>query len=72
MSRGTSGRVVVEIDPQLKRELYAELIREGRTLKDWFIDRAERYVESRRQPALFAAEPPGPRYSAVTAAKDDQ
>ena len=60
MSRGSSGRVVVEIDPELKRELYAELIREGRTLKDWFIDRAERYVETCRQPALFAAEPAPP------------
>ena len=58
MSRGTSGRVVVEIDPQLKRELYAELTLEGRTLKDWFIEEAKRYVASRRQPALFAAEPP--------------
>lgn len=57
MSRGPSGRVVVEIDAELKRELYAELTREGRTLKDWFVASAVAYVSSRRQPALFAAEP---------------
>ena len=62
MSRGASGRVVVEIDPVLKRELYAELARENLTLKDWFIKNARDYVERRRQPVLFAAEPPTKPY----------
>ena len=44
MARGESGRVVIEIDPALKRELYAVLSQEGKTLKDWFIMRAEFFV----------------------------
>ncbi len=44
MGIGNSGRVVVEVDPTLKKELYATLIREGLTLKDWFVKSAEVYL----------------------------
>lgn len=54
MARGSSGRVVVEIDPQLKRRLYAALAAESLTLKDWFTQRAEEQVADREQPSLFA------------------
>lgn len=53
MSRGASGRIVVEMEPQLKRTLYAELARNGLTLKAWFIAEAERYVKEAQQPTLF-------------------
>jgi hypothetical protein len=56
MSRGPSGRIVVEIEPELKRRLYAELYRDNLTLKDWLIAQAERYIAERRQPLLFAGE----------------
>jgi hypothetical protein len=56
MSRGPSGRIVVEIEPELKQRLYAELSRDNLTLKDWLITQAERYIAERRQPLLFAAE----------------
>jgi len=39
-----SGRVLVEIDPSLKRELYSALEREGLTLKEWFTCRVNQYV----------------------------
>jgi hypothetical protein len=58
MSRGTSGRVVVELQPDLKNELYAELAREGLTLKEWLIKQAEQYISERRQPSLFVREAP--------------
>lgn len=64
MSRGTSGRIVVEVDPSLKRELYAELSREGLTLKDWLIAQATQYIAESQQPRLFAAEPKRYRYNA--------
>ena len=54
MSRGPSGRIVVEVDPQLKRSLYAELSRAGLTFKDWLITQASLYIEENRQPTLFA------------------
>lgn len=64
MSRGAGPRMVVELDLDLKRNLYAELAFEGLTFKDWLTREAQRYVSQRRQPLLFAAEPPGPAYNA--------
>ena len=46
MSIGTSGRVVVEIDPELKRSLHALLARKGMTLKEWFVSQADRSIAS--------------------------
>jgi hypothetical protein len=56
MPVGKSGRIVVEMDPDLKRELYAVLAKNGITLKDWFLRNAQRYVSSSVQPSLFVAE----------------
>lgn len=56
MSRGPSGRIVVEVEPRLKRGLYAELARNGLTFKDWLISQAERYIQESQQPNLFAGE----------------
>ena len=44
MARGDSGRIVVELDPSVKRQLYSALALENRTLKDWMIERIERYI----------------------------
>jgi hypothetical protein len=52
MPKGSSGRVVVEVDPDLKRRLYSALAIESSTLKDWFIDAAKQYVAEREQPLL--------------------
>lgn len=52
MAIGSSGRVVVEIDPDLKKELHTALREEGRNLKDWMIEHAEDYLQSRKQPSL--------------------
>jgi hypothetical protein len=46
MSVGQSGRVVIELDPAIKRELYSLLAKNGMTLKDWFISQAARYIET--------------------------
>jgi hypothetical protein len=64
MSRGPSGRIVVEIKPDLKRRLYAELAREGLTLKEWLVAQAEQYIADRHQPHLFASETRGQAYGA--------
>lgn len=44
MPRGASGRIVLEIDPELKEELYASLQKEGLTLKEWFLERTRQYL----------------------------
>lgn len=53
MPRGNSGRVVVEIDVELKQQLHGALASDGSTLKDWFIANAEDFLERRNQPLLF-------------------
>ena len=52
MAVGTSGRVVVEIDPDLKRALHAALRLDGLSMKDWFLTSAHTYLEARQQPEL--------------------
>lgn len=52
MPKGESGRIVVEVNPDLKRRLYSALAIEGSTLKDWFIGAADSYVAEREQPRL--------------------
>jgi hypothetical protein len=52
MSKGESGRVVIEIDPTLKRRLYSALAIENSTLKDWFINSAKEYVMEHEEPKL--------------------
>lgn len=53
MARGKSGRVVLEIDPELKRRLYATLETNQQTMKEWFIREAEELVYGENQPSLF-------------------
>ena len=47
MSRGNSGRIVIELDPQVKRTLYLALAIDGSTLKDWFLSQANAYLASK-------------------------
>ena len=56
MAKGSSGRIVIEMDPALKRQLYSVLDKDGSTLKNWFIERAENYVSESIQPRLAFAD----------------
>jgi hypothetical protein len=56
VSIGSSGRIVVEIPPETKRELYAVLSSNGETLKDWFLRCADQYVRTGRQLSIFQKE----------------
>ncbi|MDP1590364.1 MAG: DNA (cytosine-5-)-methyltransferase, partial [Prosthecobacter sp.] len=44
-SHGTSGRIVIDIEPDLKRRLYSTLSLNGSTLKEWFLKSAEQLCE---------------------------
>ena len=74
MAQGPSGRIVIEVDPDLKRRLYAALSLDGTTLKAWFVHQAEQYLASANQlPLDFHGpakpmEPPetGPAHAAPT------
>ena len=53
MARGDSGRIVLEVDPGVKRELYDALDKDGLTLREWFLTEVNRYLEERIQLSLF-------------------
>ncbi len=53
MARGKSGRIVLEIDPELKKDLYLELTRRDKTLKEWFVAEANNVVYNSGQTNLF-------------------
>lgn len=48
---GNSGRIVIDIEPGLKRRLYAALSLSGSTLKDWFRKSAAVYCDEQREPS---------------------
>jgi hypothetical protein len=52
MARGPSGRIVVDLDPALKREFHAALAADGTTFKEWLLVRVSAYFEDRQQPRL--------------------
>ncbi|MDH5259441.1 MAG: hypothetical protein OEX07_15615 [Gammaproteobacteria bacterium] len=52
MPRGTSGRIVIEVETDLKTELYNALEKEGLNLKQWFLERAEDFIRDRSQLSL--------------------
>ncbi len=56
MARGPSGRLVFEIDPALKRELHARLARDGRSAKDWLLERIEAYLDAPQLPLPLASD----------------
>lgn len=53
MSISSSGRIVIEVDPAIKRHLYAALTRDGVSLKEWFLNNAHAYLSSANQLPLF-------------------
>jgi hypothetical protein len=55
MAIGESGRIVLEVEPELKRKLYSSLALENKTLKNWFIVMAESYIQSQHQSDLFSS-----------------
>jgi len=53
MSRGNSGRIVLEVDTSIKDDLYVALAKRKLTLKDWFLIQCEQFINDSNQPILF-------------------
>lgn len=62
---GKSGRIVVDLEPEEKRRLYAALSLSGLTLKEWVRDAADRFCADGNQPPLFSANDIAPTTSAM-------
>lgn len=58
MPQGKSGRIIIDVDPDFKEEVYQALRNQGfRSMKQWFVQQAEHICEESKQPSLsFAAE----------------
>jgi hypothetical protein len=41
MAVGTSGRIIIDLDPNMKKEIYQKLKSEGLTMKEWFESKAK-------------------------------
>ena len=53
MARGKSGRVVLEIDPELKQQIYYALESKQQTMKEWFVSEANALIYGNKQQSLF-------------------
>jgi len=53
MAQGKSGRIVIQINPNLKNKLYVELAKQQLTMKDWFIGNAKHFIEEGSHNLLF-------------------
>jgi hypothetical protein len=54
MPVGSSGRIVIEVDPEFKSVLHTTLREQGISLKDWFVAQATEHVRtSMGQISLF-------------------
>lgn len=74
MARGKSGRIVLEIDPILKRKLYLVLENNQITLKDWFLKAAASYVTDNNRSFIdqtLIAEINNNNYSTVKKEKNE-
>lgn len=49
MPVGASGRIVIEIDPDKKHELYHMLKKENSSLKEWFLAHVDGYLSGKEQ-----------------------
>jgi len=49
MPVGKSVRIVIEIDPVLKQELYQSLGKEDSSLKEWFLNHVQGYLSGKSQ-----------------------
>ena len=64
MAQGTSGRIVIDVDPEFKQELYEALRESGSTLKDWFLRHASEFCDEHKQPSLQMVAEPRASYGA--------
>jgi hypothetical protein len=49
MAVGKSGRIVIEIDPELKQKLYQSLGKDESNLKAWFLEQVDLYLNGKSQ-----------------------
>jgi len=69
MAKGTSNRVVIELEDGLKDQLYRVLGAEGLTCKEWFTQQAKEFIQTQTQPDLFTYKPNPPQLDELKVAE---
>lgn len=64
MPKGSSGRIVIDVDPHFKTEIYTALAARDCTMKEWFQNHAKRLCEEHHQPTLSLVADPDMTYNA--------
>jgi len=65
MAKGNSGRIVIEVEPEFKQELYDVLEKENLKLKHWFIANAQFFLKNRSQMSLDFVRENEPDYKNI-------
>lgn len=62
MAQGKSGRIIIDVDPEFKEEVYTAVRAQGfSSMKEWFLEQAKYLCEETKQPSLaLAAEEQAP------------
>jgi len=66
---GKSGRLVINVEPELKRDLYSTLSLSETTLKEWFTSAASTFISETKQPSMFQPKllpPAAPKKAKIT------
>jgi len=53
VAKGSSGRLVIEIDPSIKKELYERLGEKGLNMREWFLINANAYLKQNKKSSLL-------------------
>lgn len=72
MARGESGRIVIEVDPQLKAELHEKLSSRGTTMKAWFLREAVSFLGDENPAIRRVAERAVHPYRATSSEGDSE
>ncbi|MBC2604236.1 hypothetical protein [Puniceicoccus vermicola] len=53
MPQGKSGRIIIDVEPEFKEEVYEAVRIQGfSSMKEWFVQQAKRICEESKQPSL--------------------
>lgn len=67
MPQGKSGRIIIDVDPEFKEEVYEAVRVLGfSSMKEWFVQQAEQICEESKQPLLKFAADDRAVYSSIT------
>lgn len=69
MAKGHSGRIVIDVDPAFKDEVYLALAAQKSTLKDWFLRQAQQLCIEQREPLLLRLQETPPPYNHTSGTK---